>query len=85
MTAMGSLPLSTKVRRAAAERLDAELARARKQVERAPPLHFKLDGGENALLDLVHGRAGIHALRSLQRDASGGSCDDAHAVPPSCG
>ena len=48
--------------RAARKRLDAELSRPREEVEHARALHLELDGGENALLDLVGGRAGIITL-----------------------
>ena len=44
------------------KRLDAELSRPREEVEHARALHLELDGGENALLDLVGGRAGIITL-----------------------
>ena len=48
--------------RAARKRLDAELSRPREEVEHTRALHLELDGGENALLDLVGGRAGIITL-----------------------
>ena len=48
--------------RAARKCLDAELSRPREEVEHARALHLELDGGENALLDLVGGRAGIITL-----------------------
>ena len=57
-----------------------ELAGACKKIQRPPSLDLKLDGREDPLLDLVHRGPRVHALRGLERHASGRSCDDSHWV-----
>ena len=64
--------------RAPAEALDAQLARAGKEVQDLSPLNLELQGAEHALLDPVRGGAGLHPLQFFQAAAPGGACDNAH-------
>lgn len=54
-------------RRAAAERLDAELAGSGKQIENPPPLNVKLYGAEQRLLDPLGSGAGVLPGEGLER------------------
>ena len=61
------------------ERLDAELARPREEVEHAPPLDIKLDDGKQALFDLVGRGTGLHARQFLQSSAPGRPGNHSHS------
>ena len=68
--------------RAAAERLDAELARAGKEVEHAPALDVELDEVEHGFLDVIGRGTGGHSLRLAQPAAAGRTCDHTHGGSP---
>ena len=68
--------------RTAAERLDAELARAGKEVEHAPALDVELDEVEHGFLDVIGRGTGGHPLRLVQPAAAGRACDHAHGGSP---
>ena len=50
------------LRRAAAQSLDAQLAGAGEEVQHAAALNVELNDGEQALLHLAGGGAGLHTL-----------------------
>ena len=80
----GILPVVDKngARGPAAERLDAELARAGKEVEHAPALNVELNEVEHGFLDIIGRGAGGHPLRLAQPAAAGRACDHAHGGSP---
>ena len=68
--------------RAAAQCLNAQLARSGEQIQHPASLDIELDDGEQALLHLAGGGAGLHALQLLQSAAPGRSGDDSHFSVP---
>ena len=63
---------------AAGERLDAELSRPGEQVEHARILHIELNAVENALLDLIRGRAGLRTFQFVQPASARRTGDHSH-------
>ena len=68
-------------RSAAAERLDAKLARTRKQVQHTSARQKELDGAEHALLDTVHrGPCDLFTGQRGQPCAARGTGNNAHLI-----
>ena len=66
----------------AAERLNAELTGAGKEVEHAPSLDVELDEVEHGLLDIIGRGTGSHPLRLAQLTAARRTCDHTHGDSP---